>query len=151
MQVSLDLLFNLGSLAHSVTQIVELCTSDHTGTNDVDLNDVGRMDGEGLLNTNRVRNASYSEGLGDSAAVLSDDNALEKLDSLTCSLFNAVVNTNGITNINNGKFRLKMLLGNSCNEIHYLIPPYRSDVRAFIPSMQRTAPRVFSTHLNIIP
>ena len=120
MQVSLDLLFNLGSLAHSVTQIVELCTSDHTGTNDVDLNNVGRMDGEGLLNTNRVRNASYSEGLGDSAAVLCDDNAFEKLNSLTCSLFNAVVDTNGITDINYGKFRLKMLLGNSCNEIHYL-------------------------------
>jgi hypothetical protein len=30
------------------------------------------------------------------------------------------VNTNGITDINYGKFRLKMLLGNSCNVIHYL-------------------------------
>ena len=69
----LDLLLNLSRLADSTSEIVELRTTNLTLAEYFNLLNVGRMDGEGLLNTYAVRNTSYSKGLGDSAAVLSDN------------------------------------------------------------------------------
>jgi hypothetical protein len=45
---------------------------------------------------------SYSEDFGNSAAVLSADGTLEKLNSFSCALFDSVVNTNGITDVEGG-------------------------------------------------
>ena len=106
----LDLFLNLRCLTNSVAEIVELCSSDLTGTDNVNLLNVGRVDGECLFNSTAVRYASYGKGLGDSAAMLSDNGSLEHLDSLTGSLFDLVVYANGITNIDLGKFGLELLV-----------------------------------------
>ena len=47
---------------------------------------------EGLLDADAVGNASDGEGLGDAAAVLGDDSALEELNSLAGTLFDLVGN-----------------------------------------------------------
>ena len=109
----LDLFLNLGCLTDSVTQIVELCSSYATLTDNFHLHHVRRMDREGLLHTASVRNASYGKGLGDSAAVLGDNGTLEHLDSLAGSLFDSVVDTDGITNIDRGDLGLQLLIRKS--------------------------------------
>ncbi len=95
----LELFLNLGALAHTVTEIVKLRTANLTASDDLNLFNVGRMYREGLLNAAAVRNTSYSEGLGDTAAILSDDGTLEHLNSLSVALFDLVVDLNGVTNV----------------------------------------------------
>ena len=72
-----ELLLDLGALADSVAQVVELCASYLTDSYDLDLIDVGRMYRESLLYADAVGYTSDGEGFGDSAAVLSDDGSLE--------------------------------------------------------------------------
>ncbi len=98
----LKLFLNLRALTNSVAEIVKLSASNLTASDNFNLFNVRRMYGESLLYANAVRNTSYSEGLGDSAAVLGNDSALEKLNSLSVTLFDLVVNTNSITNIQFG-------------------------------------------------
>ena len=114
-----DLFFDLGSLTDSVAQIVEFCTSDITGTGDIDSNNVGRMDREGLLDSDSVRNTSYGESLGDSTAMLGNNGSLKHLNSLAGSFFDAVVNTHIVTDIDDRKLLFELLVRNSCNVIHY--------------------------------
>ena len=106
----LDLFLNLGSFTNSVSQVVELCSSYLTGTNNLYLNNVRRVDREGLLNATTIRYASYGEGLGDAAAVLSNYSALEELNSLTCAFLDSVVDTNSITNVYDRDLGLKLLV-----------------------------------------
>ena len=99
-------MLNLGSLSNSVTNIVELRTSNLTDADDIYLLNVGRVDGECLLDTATIRNTSNRKGLGNSAAVLCDNGSFEQLNSFAVTLFDSVVNTNGITNINYGNLFL---------------------------------------------
>ena len=96
---SLDLFLNLRSLTNSVSQVVELCSSNLTGTNDVDLYYVRRVDREGLFNAATVGYASYGEGLGNAAAVLSDNGALEHLNSLSFTLADVDAYLYGIADV----------------------------------------------------
>ena len=96
---SLDLFLNLCCLTNAVANVVELSTSNLTGANYLNLLNVGRMYRERLLDTATVSYASDSKRLGNSAAVLSDDSTLEDLYSFSCSLFDLVVNLNGITDV----------------------------------------------------
>ena len=77
----LNVLFGLGSFAHSVAQIVELCASDLTAANSLDLLYVGRMDRERLFNAYAVADSSDGKRLGNAAAALCDNGSLIDLDS----------------------------------------------------------------------
>ena len=114
-----DLLLNLGSLTNSVTQIVELCASYFTNADHVYLFNVRGVDREGLLYANAVRNTSYSEGFGNSAAMLCNNGAFEHLDSLSVTLFDTVVHANGVTDADYGQFRFHLLVCKSLNQIHF--------------------------------
>ena len=112
----LDLFLNLGCLTNSVTQIVELSTSYLTLTDNVYLFYVGRVNREGLLYATAVRNTSYRERLGDSAAMLSNDSSFEHLDSLASTLLDLVVNTDRVTNVDNRNLGLQLLVCKSLNQ-----------------------------------
>jgi len=57
----LNLFLNLRSLTNAVTQIVKLCAANLCHTDYINLCHVGRMEGEGLLHTDTVGNASYGK------------------------------------------------------------------------------------------
>jgi len=147
----LDLFLNLGCLTNSVTQIVELCSSDLTRTDNVNLFYVRRMDGEGLFYTAAVRNTSNSECLGDPAAVLSYNGTLEHLNSLASSLLDLVVNTNGITNVDHRNLCLELLVCKSLKHIHFSvllkIPGIHAEPRSGLPFYYRLP---ISRHIRMI-
>jgi len=116
----LDLLLNLGCLTNAIANVVKLSTSNLTDTNDVDLLHIGRVDGERLLHAATVRNSSDGKGLGDAAAVLGDYGSFEHLDSLTRTLLDLVVNTNGVTDADHRNVFLKLLTCKSLDHIHLL-------------------------------
>ena len=101
-----DLFLNFCTLTDSVSEIVELSTSDLTASYNVDFCNVGRVEREGLFYAAAVCNSAYRKGLRDTAAVLADNRALKKLDSFTSTLFDEVVYSYGITDIERGDFRL---------------------------------------------
>ena len=133
----LDLFLNLGRLTNSVTQIVELCTSDLTLTDNVNLLYVGGVDREGLFYATAVRNTSYRERLGDSAAMLSDNGSFEHLDSLASTLLDLVVNTNRVTNVDDRYFGLQLLVCKSLKHIHFSVllkdPGIHAERRSGLP------------------
>ena len=133
----LNLLLNLSRLSNSVTKIVELSATNLRLAEYYNLVNVGRMKGEGLLNAYAVGNSSYGEGLRDSAAVLSDNGTLEELNSLAASLFDSVVNTNGITDVYRGNILLKLLVCKSLNHIHFSVllnnPGIHAERRSGLP------------------
>ena len=99
----LDAFLNLGALTNSVAKIVKLSTSNLTNSGCFNLSNVGRVERESLFNAAAVCNTSYGEGLGDSAAALSDYGTLEDLNSflgfLTLAGFNDTdVYLNVVTN-----------------------------------------------------
>ena len=105
-----ELLLDLGAFADSVAKVVELCASYFTDSYDLDLVNVRGMYREGLLDADAVRNASDSEGLGDAAAILCDNGSLEDLNTLTRTLFDLVVNTDGVTDIDHRDIFLELLI-----------------------------------------
>ena len=133
----LDLFLNLGCLTNSVTQVVELCSANLTLTDNVYLLNVRRVDGEGLLHAASVGNASYGEGLGDSAAVLCNNGTLEHLNSLAVTLFDSVVYTNGVTNVDDRQFGLKLLVCKSLKHVHLTVllndPGIHAELRSGLP------------------
>jgi len=121
--LALNEFLNLGALADSAAEVVELSSSDLTVTDNVDLLNVGRVNGEGLLNAYTVRNSAYGKGFGDAAAVLSDNGTFKHLNSLSVTLFDLVVNTYGVTDAELGYRFLQLLVSKSLNKIHGFLAP----------------------------
>ena len=129
--VNLDEFLNLGCLTNSVTEVVQLSTANLTQTDNVYLSYVRRVEGEGLFNAAAVCNTANGEGFGDTAAMLSDYGAFEKLDSFTVTFFDKVVNADGVTHVEgrNGFLQLlrcKSLEFGHFNRLHF---KYFSDIR----------------------
>ena len=92
-----NLFLNLSCLTNSVAKVVKLSAANLSLAEYYNLLYVGRMKGEGLLYTYAVRNTSYSEGLGDAAAMSSDNGTLEHLGSGLLTLGDSDVNLNTVT------------------------------------------------------
>ncbi len=116
--LALDKFLDLSSLTNSVTQIVELASTNLTGTNDLYARYVGRMDGEYSFNANTEGYASYSEGLGNSAALLSDNCSFENLDSFLGAFLDLNGYANGITDVKSEGILSQLLLCKSINFVH---------------------------------
>ena len=134
---SLYLLFGLGGLARSVSEIIEFGASDLTFSDDFDFFDVGRMDREGLFDADAVRYSAYLEGLGDAAAASRDNGAFINLDSLSRSLFDLKGKTYRITYFERGDIGFQLLFGKFVdNVVHFCSSVFpRHSCRA----LQRTA------------
>ena len=95
-QNGLQLLPDLGGLADTVTQVVELGTTDIAVAHSLHLHDRGRVNGEHLLHAHAVGDTTDGEGLLDAAVLLGDDGTLEHLNTLTGAFLDLHVDTDGI-------------------------------------------------------
>ena len=71
MRINSDLLLDLGGLAETVAEVVELRTADLAAANGLDLHDARRMNGENLLAADAVAQAADGDGLLNAACTLS--------------------------------------------------------------------------------
>ena len=122
-------------------QIVKLRATDFTLSYDLYLFNIGRMNRESLFNAYAVGNTSYGEGFGNATVFLSDNGAFENLNSFSCTLFNSVVNRNGVTDIDYGYLLFELLVCESFNKIHKAPPSFfRKAGSVHAEQRQRTAP-----------
>ena len=123
-----DSFLNLGSLTNAVAQVVQLGAANLTVTDDLDLLDGRSVDGEHLLDADAVGQTTNGEGLLDTAVLLGDNGTLEDLDSLAVALFDLVLDTNGVTDLEGGDRLLQLLIGKSLNQIHDYLASLKSGV-----------------------
>ena len=97
---------DLGSLAHTVSQVVELSSANLTAADHFHAGNSGGMNGEYLLDTNAVSNSAYGEGLSDTAMLLGDYSTLKGLDSLSAAFLDLNADTNSVTNVYDRKVLL---------------------------------------------
>ena len=104
-----DQFLHLGALADSVSQVVQLRAADFTAAEDVNLDNVGGVQREGLFHADAVSHAADGEGFGDAAAVLADDGPLVHLDSFAGAFLDQVVNADGIAHVEDRHGLLQLL------------------------------------------
>ena len=112
------LLFDLGSLAHLVAEVVELRATDLAFTNNLDLLDLRRVYRESTLNTNGEAHLSNGECLAARLSMTTNDIALEYLNTLTVSLGDAIVNLHVVARNEIRNVLFYLLLLNGTNDIH---------------------------------
>ena len=78
---SSNIALDLSSLAGTTTQIEQLGAADLALADNGDLLNEGAVDGEDTLNADTVGNAANGKGLCNAAVLLSNDGALESLES----------------------------------------------------------------------
>ena len=110
-----DLLLDLSGLAHAVTQVVQLGTTNLALADGLDHSHIGRMQGEDLLAANAVGDPANRDGLTDAAMLAGNDNAFEHLDTLTRTFLDAHMHTNGVAYLNLGQLFLHVLAVQSLN------------------------------------
>ena len=76
---------DLGCLADSVSEIIQLCTSDLTASDDFDLGHERAVKRPGLLNAHTVAGLPYSKGLPVASALSLKYGTLEDLDPFPVS------------------------------------------------------------------
>ena len=76
------------------------------------------MNRETLLHAHAVGQATDGDGFLDAAVLLSNDGALEDLDTLTGAFLDLDMYLDGIANIDLGLFSLQLLLVESLDKIH---------------------------------
>lgn len=124
------LLLNLSCLTNSTSEVVELSAANLTYAIYFNLLNIRRMDRESLLNAYAVGNSSNREGLGDSAAVLSDNGTVEHLCSGLLSLSDADVNLYAITDVELRNLSLKLLIYKSLDLFHFMALLNTTNIRA---------------------
>ena len=114
-----NLLFDLRSLADSVTQEVQLRSAHTAFADHRNALHIRGMDGEHSLHTDAIGDAADGERLRDTAALASNHGALKNLDSFTLALADVHVNSNGVANVELRNLRLYGILGNQLQCIHF--------------------------------
>ena len=112
------LLAKTGSLADAVAEIVELGATDTAVTHDLELSDLGAVQGEGALDADAEGNLADGEGLAGTCTAHADDVTLEDLLALAVALLDAIVNLHVVTNANLRQVLTNLLALNSGNVIH---------------------------------
>ena len=96
-------LLNLRGFTGTASQIIELSASDFTLSHDLDMVDLGRMQGESSFHADTVRNLSDGEGLSDGAVSASDDDTVERLKSFLVTFDDLNVNLYAVAYAKIGK------------------------------------------------
>ena len=113
-----DEFLNLCSLTYAITYVVELSTANLTAAGNVNLYNVGRVKRERLFNADTVSDLSDGKGFSDATVLLSDNKAVEKLNSFSATFFDFVVYDDRITDFELGYFCLQLLVCESLKFIH---------------------------------
>ncbi len=124
--------FDFGSFADALSDVIELCTADFAATCDDDFFNVGGMKRESLFDAYAVCDVSDCECLGDAAVLLGDNETFEKLNSLSCTLFDFVVNNDRITYFEFRDVGFELLADKRLKLIHFrfLLLNYGAFMRA---------------------
>ena len=125
-----DLFLDFGSLADSAAQIVELCASDFTDTDDLDLFHVRGMDREGLFRADAVGNTPYGEGFGNAAVLLRDNGTFEDLGPDSGSFNYSLLYLYGSADVELRNLLFQLLFCKSFKHIQSVLPPYFFGVHA---------------------
>ena len=99
-----DLFLDLGGLAQTVTQIVQLRSANLAVTDSLDVHNVGRVNRENLLTADTVGDTAHGDGFLNAAMLLGNDGALENLNSLAGTFLDLDMNTNRIADVHFGQF-----------------------------------------------
>ena len=91
--------FNFCSFTRTTSEIVEFSSSDFTATDDVNFDDLGRMDGESSFHTDTERKSSYGKGFAYAAMSFSDNYAFENLNSGLVAFDNFKRNLYGVADV----------------------------------------------------
>ena len=95
----LELLFNLGSLTHAATQIVQLGAANLTVAHNLELRDVRGVYREGFLDAYTVGNTADGNRLVNAGVLLGNDDAFDNLNRLAVAFLNFRVSLNGIADL----------------------------------------------------
>lgn len=116
-----DLFLNLCSLAHSVTQIVQLRSANLTLADHLYAVNNRRVQRENTLNTAAMCNTANSKGFADAAVLLCDYSTLEYLDTALVAFLDSYVNLYGITDTESRYFLLHACVADHFQCIHFNI------------------------------
>ena len=111
-------LFDTGFLTGKVAQVEDTGTAHSTTLVDIYLLNKRTGKREDTFHAHAVRNLADSKGLSCSASTALQHNALEVLDSLFVTLFDLVVNRDGIASLKLGKL---LALDKGLDKLHYFI------------------------------
>ncbi len=144
-----DALFDLGALADSVTEIIELCTTNLTASDNLDLLNVRRMDRERLLDAAAICYATYLERLGNTASAATDNRTLEDLRTNSLSLFDPVIDSHGITDVELGDLCLHLLIDKHVDlGVHFSDHPFPANIETFMQSGSGPSRRTYAAHVD---
>lgn len=143
-----DALLDLGALADSVTEIIELCTADLTASDNLDLLNVRRMDRERLLDAAAVCYAAHLERLGNTASAATDNRTLKYLRTNSLSLFDPVIDSHGVTDVELGDLCFHLLIDKHVDlGVHFSDHPFPANIETFMQSGSGPSRRTYAAHV----
>ena len=89
-------------------------------TDDLELGDLGAVQGEGALDTNAKADLADGEGLAGTGAAHADDVTLEDLDALAVAFLDAIVDLDVVANLDGRDVLPDLLALDGTNVIHFL-------------------------------
>ena len=132
---------DLGSLALTITQIVQLGTANLTAADHFDMVHTGRIDRESTFNANAVGHPANRKCFTDTAVALRDNSAFESLQTFTVAFNNLDPYAYGVTDIELRQIAANLFcFDGTDNFIHGNMPPSLIDVRAQYSLSERINP-----------
>ena len=90
---------NLGRLALTITQIVQLGAANFTVADQFNVIHTGRVDRESTFNTNAIGYTANSESFTDAAVAFGNNSAFESLQTFTVAFNNLHPDSDGVTDV----------------------------------------------------
>ena len=112
------LFLNLGGLAHLVAQVIQFSALHVALADHFNLVDFGAVNREGTLYANGKANLSHGKGFAIACAMLTDNVALEHLNTFAITFGNAIVNLDIVTYVKIRNILLNLLLFYCSNNVH---------------------------------
>ena len=91
-----------GALANTVAKIVKLGATNFAARNHLDLVDPWAVNAVNTLNSGSIRDLTNGKGCVEATTRSSEDDTLENLDSLLAAFDHAIVDLDGITDVEVG-------------------------------------------------
>ncbi len=113
-------LFEACSLSDLVAEEVQLGAADLGSADDLDLLDLGRVDGKLPLDTDPEGDFANREGLTVTGTMPGNDHTLEDLDPLAGTFHNAIVDLDGVADLKGRKVVTDLLLLNGSDDIQFV-------------------------------
>ena len=108
---------DLGCLALTITQIIQLGAANLTVTDHFYVINTGGIDRERAFNTNPVGHPANSEGLADATVTLGDNSAFESLQTFAVSFHNLYPNADSVADVEGRKIAANLLRFDGTNNL----------------------------------